>query len=501
LRRVRLLAVRIARALGPRPRRGRTGWSAALFVIAFVVRSLYAVDLAPALESQEQPGSRMMQRYDEGAAALLRGDGLVFVSAGDPSDTSLLARPPGYSLLLAAVYRLVGRGLFATQLVQNVLAALVPVLVFLLADAIVRRRAAVCAGLLAALLPHLAYYSALLTPDVVCVLPVLLGMILLAPCARGRTPGLGPALAAGAALGLAVWLRPNLLLLGPAVAVGMALIVRRRRLALAAAVAAGAVLAISPITIRNYIVYRALVPVSINLGVVLWEGIGEASGNAWGTQTDDIDVAAQEAERYGDPRYGEWWASPDGIRRDRDRVHRSLAIIAAHPAWFAGAALRRAAQMLDYPGADAPPVAPRGAVPDELLDGLHEPGQGRSAAHLYGSDLLARLRPRISSRDAVRVGRAASVLRPLVRPIQEVLTAAALPLVLLGGTALLVAAPRRALFLLVVPLYQVAFQSIVHFEFRYVLPMHACLLVLGGTASAILWGLAASALQRRRRAA
>jgi hypothetical protein len=474
-----------------------------VFLIAFAVRSLYAVDLAPALESQEQPGSRMMQRYDEGAAAILGGEGLVFVAPGDPSDTGLLARPPGYSLLLAAMYRLVGRGLFAVQLVQNVLAALVPVLVFVLADALVSRRAAIAAGLLAALIPHLAYYSALLTPDVVCVVPVLTAVILLVPLARGRHPGTGRALAAGAALGLAVWLRPNLLLLGPAVAIAAAVVAppRRWRWSVAAAVAAGAVLAIAPITIRNYIRYRTFVPVSINLGIVLWEGIGEASGNAWGTRTDDIDVAAQEAEMYGDPRYGQWWASPDGILRDRDRVRRSLAVIAAHPAWFAATAARRAAQMFDYAGADAPVVAPPGAVPDTLLDTLHEPGQGRSATHLYGSDLLAELRPRITSQEAVRPGRVVRWLRPVLRPVQAAASATALPLMLVGLAALLVAARRRALFLLVVPLYQVAFQSIVHFEFRYVLPMHACLLVLAGTAVALLWGLVVDAFSRGQRTA
>jgi hypothetical protein len=38
----------------------------------------------------------------------------------------------------------------------------------------------------------------------------------------------------------------------------------------------------------------------------------------------------------------------------------------------------------------------------------------------------------------------------------------------------------------------------VHFEFRYVLPMHACLLVLAGTALALLGGVVAA---RGRRAA
>ena len=52
-----------------------------------------------------------------------------------------------------------------------------------------------------------------------------------------------------------------------------------------------------------------------------------------------------------------------------------------------------------------------------------------------------------------------------------------------------------------VPLYQVAFQSIVHFEFRYVLPMHACLLVLAGVALALIGGWIAESFTRRRRLA
>jgi Dolichyl-phosphate-mannose-protein mannosyltransferase len=492
-----------ARRLGPRTRRRRVSWMAAIFVLALVTRSLYAVDLAPALESQEQPGSRMMSRYDEGAAAILRGDGVLFVSGIDPSDTALLSRPPGYSILLAACYRLVGRGLFAVQLAQNILNALVPVLVFLLADTLLGRRTAIASGLLAALIPHLAYYSALLTPDVVCVVPVLAALVLLVPVTRGARVRAGRALAAGALFGLAVWLRPNLLLLGLAVALAVGALgrPRHRRWRTAAAVALGAGLAVVPITIRNFVVYRAFVPVSINLGVVLWEGLGEASGNAWGTRTDDIDVAAQEAQLYGDARYGDWWGSPDGIRRDRDRVRRSLAVIRAHAGWFAGAALRRAAQMLDYAGADAPPVAGAGAVADDVLGALQEPGQGRSAAHLYGAELLARLRPRITSREAVTIGRVAGPLRPVLRPLQAGITAAALPLVVVGAALLIAIAPRRALFLLVVPAYQVAFQSIVHFEFRYVLPMHACLLVLAGAALAILAVLAAEGLAALRPAA
>jgi hypothetical protein len=101
----------------------------------------------------------------------------------------------------------------------------------------------------------------------------------------------------------------------------------------------------------------------------------------------------------------------------------------------------------------------------------------------------------------VRIGRVLGVLRPVVRPLQIVLGLLTLPLVLAGLAALLAVAPRRALFVLVVPLYQVAFQSIVHFEFRYVLPMHACLLVLAGVALALIGGWTAGRLGRRRRRA
>ena len=108
---------------------------------------------------------------------------------------------------------------------------------------------------------------------------------------------------------------------------------------------------------------------------------------------------------------------------------------------------------------------------------------------------------RCTSRDAVRIGRILGVLRPGLRPLQTGLAVVTLPLVLVGLAALLVVAPRRALFTLVVPLYQVAFQSIVHFELRYVLPMHACLLVLAGVALALAGGWIAQWRRRHRRAA
>ncbi len=50
---------------------------AAVAALAFLVRSLYAVDQAPAMYSPEQTGTRMAQRYDDAALAILAGEGIL----------------------------------------------------------------------------------------------------------------------------------------------------------------------------------------------------------------------------------------------------------------------------------------------------------------------------------------------------------------------------------------------------------------------------------------
>jgi hypothetical protein len=353
------------------------------------------------------------------------------------------------------------------------------VLVFHLAGPLVGWRGAAAAGVLASLAPFLAFFSSLLTPDLICTLPILGALVLASPAARGGEVGFARALLAGLLCGAAVWLRPNLLLFGPSLATTL-LLSRRGRARTAAALVLGSLLAVAPITIRNWVLYRAFVPVSINFGIVLWEGLADASGSRWGTRPTDVEVAAREAIEYGEPRYADWWASPDGIRRDRDRVRKSLALIAERPLWFAGASLRRMRQMLWYVDT-APAVRPWSAVDAARLDVLEEPGRGRPAARRFGEQ-LAELQPVVPPRTVIALGRAAGPLRPLARPLQAAVSWAALPLVVAGAVLLLALVPRRAAFLLTVPAYQLVFQSIVHLEFRYTAPMQHLLLVAAGVA-------------------
>src|SRR5262249_57108184 len=101
--------------------RARVAGRGAVFLLPVAVRPLYALALAPVMYSRVQPGTRMAWRYDEAAVGVLGGEGLLWPRHPDPARTGLLARPPGYPLFLAIVYRTLGRSFFAAQLVQNVL--------------------------------------------------------------------------------------------------------------------------------------------------------------------------------------------------------------------------------------------------------------------------------------------------------------------------------------------------------------------------------------------
>lgn len=463
-----------------------------LFALAFAVRSLHAADLAPVLDTPRQPGLQMTRRYDVQAVDMLYGDGILFPRVPDPEDTGLLSRPPGYALVLAALYRVVGRDLASTQLVQNLLCSLTAPLLLLLGAVVFSFRVGLVAGALVAVAPHLAWYSNWILPDALCVIAVVAALFL---SWHGLRPGrsLLWQAAAGASLGAGVWLRPNLLLAG--VALGLGLLAARpsaRGLRQAALLCGVSLLAVLPITVRNYLVFGRFVPVSINLGIVLWEGIADAGGERFGAVRTDPEVGRQEARLYGDPRYRHWWAAPDGIERDHDRVSRSLTVIRENPAWFARAAVARMARMLDYAG-EAPPCVGRFDAPEVAAETSARPSDRWNApGRTHG------LEPRLPARIARAPGEWLAPLRPVVAFVQAALNKVLTVAVVLGALLVGLAAPRRGAFLGSVPLSFLVLQSPLHFEFRVTLPMHA-VLFLFASCGLVLLGAGLKALFAARR--
>jgi 4-amino-4-deoxy-L-arabinose transferase-like glycosyltransferase len=465
---------------------GRAAVLAAVFVIAFLVRSLYAFDQAPVMYSPEQTGTRMAQRYDDTALAILAGEGILWPRVRDKQRTGLLSRPPGYALYLVAVYEALGRSFLAAQLVQNVLTSICCVLLVLLAARLSSWPIGVTAGVFAALSPQLGYVSALVLPDALSALPLLVALLLLA---RAHPDGAWPwwtSALAGVLVGAGVWLRPNVVLLPPFLSLVILAVSRDRRRGLVHAVALSlaAVLVVIPITIRNYVVFGEFVPVSINGGLTLWQGVADAGGRALGARRHDTLVAEEEAVRYGRPDYRDWWAEPDGIWRDHDRYRRALEVARANPGRYAGVMLGRMGEMLNYASGDAPFVSREPPAFSGFEGGMRPRPNGPAS-------------PRDEDR-FLAPGRLAAPLRPLLAAVQPLLCAVLTPLAIAGALALAARDWRRTLLLLALSLYYLLSECPFIYEWRVVAPLHYGLLAAAGAAPVLIVELALR-LRRGRR--
>ncbi|MFL6274744.1 MAG: ArnT family glycosyltransferase [Blastocatellia bacterium] len=459
----------------PMSQRARLTISLLFFAIAFIVRSLHAVDLQPLIYTTDQPFGGLTIGYDQRAVNIVEGGGLLG-PYGKPWQTQWLSEAPGYAIYLSAIYRTAGRNFFAVQLLQNALTALGPVLLFWITGAVFGWRVGTVAGFLAAVSHHLAHISNFILPDALCALPLLAAFYVLLRAQQWRRTYLAFALA-GVLCGLAAWLRPQPMLLGPFLVLVLTLIGRpwRKTAQRALITAAVALLVIAPITIRNYLVYHEFLPISIGAGLNLWEGIADYSGDRFGAVAKDDEVARQEAELYNEPRYAGSWTTPDGIHRDRDRVRKSLSIIKQHPFWYAGVMLTRCKEMVNYT-AHAPLVFRR--------DQLSQPATAAPVRPEWQE--LAAQSPRLS------VGKPLFWLRPVARAAERVTKETMLVMILIGALLGFVIAWRRAMFIAILPLYYFIFQSAVHMEFRYTLPMQYFLFVF----AALAWVVLGSSLSR-----
>jgi len=306
----------------------------AIFVLAFTVRTLTWQDNQ---RDTWRVQTSVTERYKESARQLVSNDFKTFIS-----DVSRLGHPPGYPLVLAAIFKTVGESDSAVQLFQIVVDSIASVVLFLIALELLTLQVALLSGFFAAVSPQFAYFSILLLPDSLIVLPILLAVFLIA---RVRNHfSLLHLVVAGAFIGLSCWFRANALLLPIILAFTAALITSRgNRLPAAAAVIAGTILLIAPITIKNAIVFHRFIPLSLGSGQTLLEGLADYDPK--GTldiPATDLGLMRQEAALYGKPEYASELFGKDGVERDRMRTSRALDVIRSHPLWFGGVMAKRA---------------------------------------------------------------------------------------------------------------------------------------------------------------
>src|ERR1041385_2289215 len=326
-----------------------------IFLLAFGVRVLSWHDTRLEVGKVQTAVTADYKRISQ----LLNAGGLrsFFSSSSPPADLNNLGHPPGYSILLALIYKLFGQSDTAVQFVQIFADALAAVFIFLIVAELLPFSAGVIAGLLAALSPQFAWNSVLLLPDSICVLPILIAVYLLARAAKNSR--LVTFVIIGALIGLSCWLRANAMLLTFFVAAAVPLITKNHQKdagkisastpvwRFALAVLFGTLLIVLPLTIRNAIVFHRFIPLSLGAGQTLLEGIADYDKDGrFGIPSTDIGIMKQEAEIYQRPDYYGTLFNHDGVERERARLSRGFAIIRSHPLWFAGVMARRASSMM-----------------------------------------------------------------------------------------------------------------------------------------------------------
>lgn len=380
----------------------------------------------------------------------------------DSARTDSVVYPPGFSLWIALIYKLTGqRSAASVQMIQWVLDSLSVFLIVGIGITAFGSRVGLIAGLLAALSPLLALSGAVPLADAPTSWLVLGAIWFLLTAAK--TQSVKSAFAAGLMVGLSCWFRGNALLL-PVFWIVALLFLRigwRTRWLLSTAVVVGMGFIVTPLLVRNAIAFRVLTPTGLGVGTNLWEGIGETErAGEFGAVYGDENLIDQERDELGagpDARFSLYY--PDGVRRDRERTRKALAVIRAHPVWYAGVMLRRMAGVLKFAGDP-------------------QPYYGSAGINVTSRKCLPRtMQGGVVSLFVTVLGMGQSVLRYL-----------ALPLILLGIGGALKNDWRFGLLVLSTILYYLIVGSSLHTEFRYGLPMQALLLVFAGLPLSELMG-------------
>ncbi len=425
------------------------------FLLAFCVRVLTLQFMRAHLNDPAWFQFGSYAKFDRQARDILDGRQRLFW-IDDPTRTDLAQYPPGFTACVALIYKLGGeRSAYAVQNVQWIADLVLSfVLIAGIAWTAFGWRAAIAAAFLFALSPLLAMYGAYPSADAPANWFVLGGIWLLLIAAQ-RT-GVWWAAGAGILLGVACWFRVNPLYLCFGWAFALLLFMRtpwRRRLLLSVTLLLATAGVIAPIVVRNYIVFPDFTPTGGTIGTNLWEGLGETElGRSHGFLFGDDKMIEHERIKMGLPPdfpiEAQW---PDGIRRDRERTRESLAFIRQHPIWYAGVMLRRMWGMLKVAGDPVPYSASSGI---NVTSRKCLPAERQGGLLALGVNLL---------------GMVQSVVRYLF-----------LPLAALGIWLAVRRDWRVSCILFVTILYYLVPGTSAHTEIRYVLPMHALLIVFAG---------------------
>lgn len=253
----------------------------ALLALALGVRLVAGWWWQERLPAGQRFGFPDSESYWQLGQAIARGEPYEFAA-----ERSRIFRMPGYPLLLAGMFQLVGDRAhpFWGRALSALLGTLAVGGVAWLTWLLFGERAAVLATALAAFYPEAISMSVFVLSEAPFCPLMLLQFIAwtLAWRAEGAKQQIGYALLGGIAAGLATLMRPSWLLFTPfAIGVGLALNSQRQRQAkLGAVMMLGFCTTMLPWWVRNYHLAGRFIPTTLQVGASLYDGISPTANGA-----------------------------------------------------------------------------------------------------------------------------------------------------------------------------------------------------------------------------
>lgn len=231
-----------------------------IFLLALVVRLLFII-VTGLSDAPTYDGIG----YDIRAMNLLQGKGYV------RGDLPTAFRPPGYPLFLAGVYGLFGHRYWAVRLVQVLIDAATCILFYFVVKKLFDRRVGFVAALGLSLYPLQIYMVGQFYSETLSFFfqMLILWLATLLP----ERKHVGVSLMMGLLLGATTLTRPTATLWIPLMLLWVLYVsLKAKEVARIALVVLGLLLAFGPWTVRNYLVFRAFIPISSLGGVGVWTG-------------------------------------------------------------------------------------------------------------------------------------------------------------------------------------------------------------------------------------
>jgi len=209
-------------------------------------------------------------------------------------DTEPFFRAPFYPYFLARVFKLTGSVPGRARLIQTVIGACLPVLLFMFVARVFKdRKAAFWTAALAVFYPTFLYYDAslLITSTMTLLTVLLIRQLYLAQ----DNPTFLNFVIAGVLLGLAGLARPNILLLGPALVIWVWFVIKplvglKKAFLQYIVLGIVTVLVILPVTVRNYRVSQDLVFIAWQGGFNFYLG-NNSQASGWSATAPGIDYS------------------------------------------------------------------------------------------------------------------------------------------------------------------------------------------------------------------